>query len=73
MVRFLLFLAGLGIIIYYLIKAVAAFFGQIGQPHQPRKNPESEPPPKPKIHPNNIEDAEFEDIPEKPKNSGTIK
>jgi len=73
MFRFLLFLVGLVIILYYLSKAIFAFFGQIGQPNPPRKAHEPEPTPTPKIHPDDIEDAEFEDIPEEPRKSETPK
>ena len=73
MFRFLMFLGGLVVILYYLFKAVGAFFGQVGQPNPPRKAAEPEPTPTPKIHPDDIEDAEFEDIPEEPSKSETPK
>lgn len=71
MLRTLLFIIGLGIILYYLSRAISAFFGQIGRQSPLPKADESDEPATPKIRPEDIEDAEFQDIIEQSEDSET--
>ena len=62
--RTLLFLAALYLILYLLAKSLGAFFRQVGQTKPKPKMPKAKEKPILRIRKEDVEDAEFEDIPE---------
>ncbi|KPL07620.1 hypothetical protein AMJ86_03755 [bacterium SM23_57] len=66
--RTLLFLVALYLILYLLAKSLGAFFRQVGQSKPKPKMPKTKEQPVLHIRKEDVEDAEFEDIPEDKKN-----
>jgi len=65
--RTLLFLVALYLILYLLVKSIGAFFRQIGrQQSKPNVSKTEEPKRVFPVRSEDIEDAEFEDLPENP-------